>query len=254
MQALEERIANLEEIIQSLQPEIKHCFGNVRSYGFTKMMDAVMVGDYRRLREINDCSVNDQNDAGHTALLLAVANPKKSNIECVKELLAMGADPNIPDNDNMTALFYAIHYKNSIECVKELLSAGADPNVQTKNGYTPLMICFALDLNKQYICALLDHGADPNARTTSGLTALKLAITCNRVISAEILLNHGADPNVRCRGKLLIDDLHTFLEYKFVKLLAQYGAQDPPKFPHMISKIIFHYHKKRTNNTREKLL
>ena len=60
------------------------------------------------------------------------------NIEKVKELLALGVDVNIQDEEGLTALMNASSWGHE-EIVKELIRAKADVNVQNVYGYTAFM-------------------------------------------------------------------------------------------------------------------
>ena len=51
----------------------------------------------------------------------------KGNVECLKELIAAGADINKEDNDGGTALYSAAN-QGHVECLKELIAAGTDVN------------------------------------------------------------------------------------------------------------------------------
>ena len=60
--------------------------------------------------------------------------------DCVKELLATGADVNIKNNDNYTALMYGAKEGN-VNIVKMMIAAGADVNTANIHGSTPLSDC-----------------------------------------------------------------------------------------------------------------
>ena len=74
----------------------------------------------------------------------------------------------------LTALLYAAR-SGCYPCVEEMLAAGADINLPTPEGITPLMI--AID-NEHYDVAklLLDKGANPNVWDWWGRTALYIAV------------------------------------------------------------------------------
>ena len=64
----------------------------------------------------------------------------QGHIECLKELIAAGADINKEDKDGDTALYSAAN-QGHIECLKELIAAGADINKEDKDGVTALSQC-----------------------------------------------------------------------------------------------------------------
>ena len=61
----------------------------------------------------------------------------EGDINKVKELLALGIDINIQDEEGNTALMYA-SYKEHIEIVKELIKSGANVNIKDRKGKTAL--------------------------------------------------------------------------------------------------------------------
>ena len=74
----------------------------------------------------------------------------------------------------LTALLYAAR-DGCYDCLVELIAAGADVNVPTPEGVTPLMM--ALDNDHNDVARLLmDRGADPNVWDWWGRTALYIAI------------------------------------------------------------------------------
>ena len=149
--------------------------------------------------------VDDENDDGQTALMLAA---HRRVAEPISQLLKAGADPNKKDKVGRTALMYAVSeviYPDQVpEAVRSLLGAGADVNEADESGHTVLM--FALrGRSLQSIKRLLEGGARINAQDKQGLTALMHAINC-RVCGSEnemagevrVLLEGGAD--VRIKG------------------------------------------------------
>jgi ankyrin repeat protein len=112
-----------------------------RKYGRTPLIDAAWYGHPEALKALIDCGANveAEDDAlGRTALATAAdkaADPKLNNLgedvgtgkghrECVKILLAAGADPNAVDQAGKAALHWAASQGNG-ECCQMLLDAGA---------------------------------------------------------------------------------------------------------------------------------
>jgi hypothetical protein len=94
--------------------------------------------------------------------------------ESVQALLAAGADIHEKDQDNMTALHWAViaHHR---EVVRVLLAAGADVNAVDRFGYTPLLYAATIDFgDAETVKALLQAGANPNVPTKDGKTPLAL--------------------------------------------------------------------------------
>jgi ankyrin repeat protein len=117
------------------------------------------------------------------------------------------------DGGGITPLVFATR-QNCLECVKELLAAGADINQVTHYGWTALLTATQ---NRHYIIGqyLLEHGANPNLKNNGGWSPLYLA-TDNRNIESgdypvrkpdmdhldfiKLLLAKNADVNVRVCG------------------------------------------------------
>ncbi len=161
-----------------------------------------------------------------TALLFAV---REGHIECIRVLLAAGADVNDALPNGATALTVAIlnaHY----EIAALLLDKGSNPNANGQ-GWTPLhQLVWARDPNRhfnlppalptgsldslEFAKVLLDHGADPNARTTKepidgfrnwmnriGATPFVLAAKAADVPLMRLLVDRGADPKLSTKDK-----------------------------------------------------
>ena len=74
--------------------------------------------------------------SGYTALMHAA---QKCGVECVKELLAAGAELDAQDDQGETALMKAAFWGNR-DVVSALLTARADPKIQDKEGRTAVTI------------------------------------------------------------------------------------------------------------------
>ena len=115
----------------------------------------------------------------------------------VKELLATGANVDLPGRDGSTALLWAV-YNDRIETVKTLIAAGAHVNTVNPYGLTPLLQASRVG-DASLIKALLDAGADVHDKLASGETPLMAAARVGRVDAIETLLAAGADPNAADR-------------------------------------------------------
>jgi ankyrin repeat protein len=154
-----------------------------------------------------------------TALLFAV---REGHIDCVRMLLAAGANVNDKLPGGQTALTIAI-LNAHFELAAFLLDKGADARTSDQ-GWTPLhQLVWARDPNRHFNLPpalptgnmdslelakrLLDHDADPNARMTkepydgfrnwlnrSGATPFILAAKAADPALMRLLVAHGADP------------------------------------------------------------
>jgi ankyrin repeat protein len=93
-----------------------------------------------------------------------------------------------------TPLLFASR-SGDVECVRLLIAAGADVNDQLPNGMTALVLA-AHSGNGEAARFLLEKGADPNADSV-GYTALHAAILRSDLALVNSLLAHGAKADVQ---------------------------------------------------------
>ncbi len=119
--------------------------------------------------------------------------------ECVKVLLAAGADPNRRCDDGDFSLYRATRsfYRMSVDLLQLLVRHGANVNRAMPKGSTPAMaLClpprsgYELDY-LEGLRALHKAGANLNARTTTGLTALDFAVKMKQQSIAAWLRKNG---------------------------------------------------------------
>ena len=129
---------------------------------------------------------NVRNDEGLTALHQGATN---SNPVVISNLLSAGADPNAMDNDGYTALHYAAARSGNARAVTRLLGAGADPLVESNDGRTPLHSALRYAAEQGVVSELVEAGAAGN------LTRLQLAAIHGDLEAVASLLTEGADAN-----------------------------------------------------------
>jgi uncharacterized protein len=114
----------------------------------------------------------------------------------VKELLALGADPDARDEQGRTPLFSAV-LGGAVGLVGLLLEAGADPNARDQDGWTALHFA-AQEHLPEMARLLVARGADVNARDGEGNTVLWRAVfsAAGRPELAQLLLASGAKDDV----------------------------------------------------------
>lgn len=78
--------------------------------------------------------INTKNDAGETALYMAVT---RNNNNAIQQLLVHGANPNLTNNSLDTPLIRAVN-NNSVEIVRALIEYNADVNLKDASSHTPL--------------------------------------------------------------------------------------------------------------------
>jgi ankyrin repeat protein len=133
-------------------------------------------------------NVDTINDAGETALMVAVSFGHKDIVEL---LLEYGANMDRRSNNGDTALGIAALMGRE-DLVQVLLGHSAHPDAGKGLGKTALSQAAAAG-HESIVRLLLDRGADPNGLCTSGDTALSRAAFYGNVEVARLLLNRGAE-------------------------------------------------------------
>lgn len=192
------------------------------------LLKAVTDNDEKTVREIvadSDYSINEVNEKGKNALLIATHN---NYVEIAKILIDSGADVNQQDNISDSPYLYAgaqgktdiLAYilknttpdiskvnrfggnalipaaeKGHLEAVKLLVNEGKEPiNFQNNFGYTALIEAVALTNGSQtyqeIIQVLLDNGADKTIRDNRGLTAENYANQLGYIEMSKILASY----------------------------------------------------------------
>lgn len=82
--------------------------------------------------------------------------------------------------------------RNDVEEVRILLMNKVDPNLTNEDGLTALHQC-CIDESKELLALLLEYGADVNARDSELWTPLHAAATCGHIQLCEMLVDHNAD-------------------------------------------------------------
>ncbi|TDR41282.1 hypothetical protein DFR29_111196 [Tahibacter aquaticus] len=152
---------------------------------------------------------------GGTTLMIAAA---LGFPELVEKLLAAGADPNLVDEKNSTALHAAARYAFSHAglraraVLEALLRMGAAPNARNAKGQTPLLLllggradpganCDAAQL-AHLVSLMLDFAADLDAQDERGVSALHACAIHGLLGCARQLLARGAEREIRdCLGR-----------------------------------------------------
>jgi ankyrin repeat protein len=85
---------------------------------------------------------------------------------------------------------FQINY-NNLDCAKELISRGADPNQKDNNSVTPLHLASSQKFS-ELIKLLVNHGANVNSLNSNNQTPLHLSCEVGAMDDAEFLIKSGA--------------------------------------------------------------
>jgi len=137
-------------------------------------------------------------------------------------LLNSGADISMVDDDGDNVLMYAALY-STVDCMKQLLQKGANPNVKNKLGETAIMWC-SHDMEKTKL--LLEYKADVNFKTNEGNTAFLGACVGNAQHDMiKLYLQHGADPLLKNnRGHTSLMRVAIYGDTSSARLLVSKGV------------------------------
>lgn len=138
-------------------------------------------------------NVNETNDRGQTALMVAVQSEAP---EAVGALLRANADVNVQDRDGDVALgLYLEGLFDPVPFATALIDKGAVVEAPNFEGVTPLMYA-SRGGTPELVEMLIAAGADPNSSDNAGDVPVGSYIINHPdpVPIAEVLLKHGADP------------------------------------------------------------
>ena len=182
-------------------------------------------------------NVNATSKCGNTPLHFAAI---RMNIQKMTQLLNCGADPNILNNRNDTALHHVLMNYGRIdqdvllEAINILTDFGAEIDNQDYNAETALYLAVMGTHTKRMksppktVLKLLQLGANPNISNSNGLTALHLAASKCNIHIMRILLEHGADPNA-LENYSRYSALHMAFDYNY-HILYNYNIPDREKY------------------------
>lgn len=129
--------------------------------------------------------------------------------EVTRYLLEHGADPDLQRNENISPVLVGV--SSNIECLRLMLAAGANVNRASEHNGETALHAVAGGKDVAAVRLLLDFGANPNARTKPGMktyalwrdarvrgeTPLHRAAAWGSSEVIQMLLDAGADPTIR---------------------------------------------------------
>ncbi|KAI1098464.1 ankyrin repeat-containing domain protein [Jackrogersella minutella] len=190
------------------------------------LISAVDTGNHKLIEQLLDRGVSPNRGSDGHILNHAIS---RHDAEAVRILLLFGVDPNAPDSQNVTPLYFSVE-ESFRESVIMLMKYGADPNLQAgsgsetpfamsiledkfdlarilltyggdvnhimANGDTALLAAIIKKRTKRIIDMLLEYGSDANVKNREGHTPLFEAVQSTRLEIVTSLLDHGANPNL----------------------------------------------------------
>ena len=133
-------------------------------------------------------------DAGGN-MCLHFAVKATCSTETLQAIIDHGADVNVANKDNVTALMIACQTGNA-SAINVLLNAGADPNISGFEAFTCLHYAVLGGCSKDALQTVINNGADVNATDKKNRSALNLACDIGNVDVIDVLLKAGADTNI----------------------------------------------------------
>lgn len=141
------------------------------------------------VRQLLDLGANPNNLAGRFGSVLRHA-VHKGEETMTTLLIETGADPNVSTHDFRSPLNAAV-YQNSEPMARQLLDAGADVNIDDGNPF--LNAC--RDGNLRMVNLFIDAGAELHVQQGVSGYALQEAARWGHVDVCKLLVAHGVDVN-----------------------------------------------------------
>lgn len=135
---------------------------------------------------------------------------RTGDLKNVESLITAGVNPNTPNQDDRTPLYYAALFDRG-EVTALLLASKADPNFRAGSGahggeQTPLQIAASMG-NLHVASMLIDAGANVRAITDTGRTALHFAVLGSHLDLTRLLIEKGAVIDARdAEGTSALDE------------------------------------------------
>jgi ankyrin repeat protein len=206
-----------------------------------ELVEAANAGDLETVKHLIEGGADPNSVDRHGMGPLLTFHP-----EVTQYLLEQGADPDLQRNENIAPVLLGV--SSNIDCLRLMLAAGANVNRASEHNGETALHAVAGSTNAEAVRLLLDHGADPNARTkprmttyrfwrdarVRGETPLHHAAAWGSPEVIQLLLDAGADPTVRDANK---DTPLSWASWyrrdkSIIDQLSYPGSSIGPDFPH----------------------
>jgi ankyrin repeat protein len=194
-----------------------------KEYNYNDLIPIVQQGDLKEFNKIlRYTNVNVTDSIGNTILMFAVQN---SNVQMVKQLLQLKADPNMVNNKELSAL--DISRNNKTEEISELIKEFQYTDWKKHNNkFTEEFFEYAINNdNVKIVDAFLKNGRDINDPTISnGLSPIVNAIFANSQEVVFLLLDNKVNPDHSFDTRPIITIAAMFNQYEVVKKIIEKGG------------------------------
>ncbi|KAK3565160.1 hypothetical protein QTP86_000353 [Hemibagrus guttatus] len=189
------RVSNYLMAFSELSPAlVRHVVNMTDGNGNTALHYSVSHSNFTIVGLLLDtgvCSVDKQNKAGYTAVMLAALSAVKEedDLLVVKKLFSLGNVNAKASQAGQTALMLAVSHGRQ-EMVRALLECGANVNIQDDEGSTALM-CASEHGRAEIVSLLLEQpGCDIAIVDNDGSNALSIALEASHNDIAVLLYAH----------------------------------------------------------------
>jgi len=177
--------------------------------GRTSVFDAIRAGDKKTVEALvrkRKVKLSSARHEGKSAIAWAC---EAGQLDLVKELVRLGADPKGParPGKGQSLISFAVGLvwsKDPIATCQTLADLGAPVDLADDEGATPLHVAaacgYAAGHAEEMTRWLMDRGVDVNRTKNDGTTPLHLAIAGAAVGAAKLLLAAGADVDAKTHG------------------------------------------------------
>lgn len=150
------------------------------------IFDVARTGTVEEVKELikqDPDVINQTNESGFTPLILACY---RGNVEVAKFLIDNVKDINYRSGDGTALSGLAVKYNKDL--VEYLLKKNANPNIPDANGATPLFWAVKFG-NKELTEILLKYKADKTIKDSQGMTPFEYALQTNNKEIINLLKN-----------------------------------------------------------------
>lgn len=150
------------------------------------IFDVARTGTVEEVKELikqDPDVINQTNESGFTPLILACY---RGNVEVAKFLIDNVKDINYRSGDGTALSGLAVKYNKDL--VEYLLKKNANPNIPDANGVTPLFWAVKFG-NKELTEILLKYKADKTIKDSQGMTPFEYALQTNNKEIINLLKN-----------------------------------------------------------------